>query len=81
LLKSIAKAQTLVSEAKSNRVDQNAFAFTLWKAAAEAEYAAFQIAATFGYEDYHPTNLNDQEGDELETAEKLLREAQKSLLE
>ena len=82
LLKSIAKAQALVKEAQSTRSDKHAFMLTLWKAAAETEYVAFRIATTLGYEDYQPTNTDeDQGGDQLGIAEQLLKEAQKSLVQ
>jgi len=81
LLQSIAKAHALVKEAQSTRSDKRAFMLTLWKAAAETEYVAFRIAATLGCEDYQPTNMDeDQGGDQLEIAEQLLKEAQKSLV-
>lgn len=74
------KAQTLVKEAQSIRSEKQAFVLTLWKAAAESEYAAFRIAVALGYEDYQPPDTNeDPEGDQLEVAEELLKEAQKSL--
>jgi len=81
LLKSIANAQVLVKEARSTRSDKRAFAFALWRAAAETEYVAFRIASTFGYEDYSPSVDDDPEGDELEIAEQLLKEAERSMLQ
>ena len=78
----MAKAQALVKEAQTTRSNKRAFMVTLWKAAAETEYAAFRIASTLGYGDYQPTNMDeDPEGDQLEIAEQLLKEAQKSLVQ
>jgi len=80
LLQSMTKAQTLVKEAQSVRSDKQAFALTLWKAAAESEYAAFRIAVALGYEDYQSPDIDeDPQGDQLEVAEELLKEAEKSL--
>jgi hypothetical protein len=81
LLTSIAKARARVKEAQSMRSDKRAFVLALWKAAAESEYVAFRVASTFGYEDYKPRIDDDPQEDELEVAEQLLNEAEKSILQ
>jgi len=77
----MAKVRALVKEAQSTHSDKRAFTLALWKAAAEGEYVAFRIASTFGYEDYKPSIDDDPQGDELEVAEQLLNEAEKSILQ
>lgn len=80
LEQNIRKTQTLLDAAKISRsADKQTFQLSIWKAAAEAEYIAFRISATSGYENYEPSTADLGNKDPLELAAELLAEARRSL--
>ena len=80
----LSKALSLVNEAEKVRgSDESSFKLLLWKASAEAEYLAFQIALTHHLADYEPIGDQDDEiadpSDPLGAARSLLEKAQSSI--
>lgn len=61
--------------------DRSTYPFLLWKSAAEAEYAAFQLSMTQGLSDFNPTSNHDEADVEptAEAAHELLLYAQSCL--
>lgn len=80
----VSKALSLVNEAEKVRgSDESSFKLLLWKAAAEAEYSAFQIALTNNLADYESRSEQDDEiadpSNPLGAARSLLEKAQSSI--
>ena len=81
---SLSRAHSLVNEAEKARgSDESSFKLLLWKAAAEAEYLAFQISLTHRLSDNEPVGEQDDEvadpPNPLETAQSLLEKARASI--
>ena len=80
----ISRVLSLVNEAEKARgSDESSFKLLLWKAAAEVEYLAFQIALTHNLADYERGIEQDDEvadpSDPLDAARSLLENAQSSI--
>ena len=83
ILDTISKTLLLVTEAeKAQGSDESSFKFLLWKAAAEAEFLAFQISTAYGLADHDLGGKSEENVDPtnaLEAARSALEEAKSSL--
>jgi len=85
ILETFAKAISLVDEAVKTRNsagESSQYKLLLWKAAAEAEYLAFQISIAKGLGDFDPSEGKDKDESTLQPlsmARTLLQQAQTSI--
>jgi hypothetical protein len=83
ILDTMSKTLSLVTEAEKARgSDESSFKLFLWKAAAEAEFLAFQISTAYGLADYDLGGKSEENVDPtnpLEAARSSLEEAKSSL--